>query len=401
MVGGNQTLVEMTGYPLEQIEGRSWWEFVHPEDLPRLRARVQARVHGSHIGTEIEYRLVRAEGGMLWVSARASLVTLEGQSHSLVVHLTDVTEPREQRQMVERANARFAALVQNGSDVISVMDADLIVTYVSPSYADVFGRRIDLVLGTPATARVHPDDRDAFLRNLDRLKAIPYGVERFDVRTRHGVAGWRWIEITASNQLDHPAVQGIVCNVRDITERVELTDKLAHQAMHDPLTGLANRVLLDDRISVAIAQAERAGAPVAILYLDLDGFKEVNDRHGHAAGDAVLVEIAARLKRSTRPGDTVARLGGDEFVVVSGDFSEPWAIELAERLRAAVQDPVQIGGSQVTVRCSIGIGLGVGGTPAELLHRADAALYDAKRAGRNAWKLATVDPIGPNLRTVS
>jgi diguanylate cyclase (GGDEF)-like protein/PAS domain S-box-containing protein len=403
VIGGNPNLSELTGRSLEELEGRSWWDFVHPDDLPRLQARVAARLQDEPLEPEAEYRLLQADGGEVWVNTRASLMTVGDGPAAIVVHLTDVSEQREQRRLVDEINSRFAALVQNCSDVITVLDHDLCCTYASPSYRSVFGRTVDAVVGTPATDRIHPDDQVPFAQAMDRLRATPGSMERFDIRIEHPVKGWRWIELTASNQLEHPAVKGIVCNVRDVTDRVQLTDKLAYQAMHDPLTDLANRALLVDRIGVAISHAERVYTSVAVLYLDLDGFKAVNDRHGHAAGDQLLMVVAERLKDVTRPGDTVARLGGDEFVVVSSDFSEAAAIELAERLRAAVQEPTSIDGYEIVIRCSIGIELARTGGPAEALSRADTALYEAKRHGRNRWQLASPDgqiSVRPPLRAI-
>jgi diguanylate cyclase (GGDEF)-like protein len=173
-----------------------------------------------------------------------------------------------------------------------------------------------------------------------------------------------------------------VAQVQDVTGRKQAEERLAHLALHDPLTGLANRSLLMDRIAQALAGSARRGSQVGVLYVDLDRFKAVNDSLGHATGDMVLVAAAQRISDAIRPVDTAARLGGDEFVVVCPDLTKPEdAIAIAERVEAAIREPLVIEGHTVTVEASLGISLG-GGVEcyAEVLLRdADAAMYHAKQ----------------------
>jgi diguanylate cyclase (GGDEF)-like protein/PAS domain S-box-containing protein len=163
--------------------------------------------------------------------------------------------------------------------------------------------------------------------------------------------------------------------------RLRKEERMRHEAVHDPLTGLANRTLLRDRLEHALARSERDGSLTGVLYLDLDGFKQVNDAHGHAAGDEVLVELSRNLRHAVRPGDTVARLGGDEFVVVCEDVDENAVIAVADRLKRATETPLLAGGTGQTLSASIGIALGRDDADA-LLSEADAALYRAKAGGR-------------------
>jgi diguanylate cyclase (GGDEF)-like protein/PAS domain S-box-containing protein len=160
--------------------------------------------------------------------------------------------------------------------------------------------------------------------------------------------------------------------------------RMRHQALHDPLTRLANRTLCRDRLEHALAHAERSGSSAAVLYVDVDDFKRVNDLYGHAAGDAVLVTLARRLTAAVRPADTVARLGGDEFVVVCEDVDERAALSLGRRVATAMQEPVEVAGSQQRLTASVGIALGAGepADPEALVSNADAAAYRAKAAGR-------------------
>jgi diguanylate cyclase (GGDEF)-like protein/PAS domain S-box-containing protein len=168
--------------------------------------------------------------------------------------------------------------------------------------------------------------------------------------------------------------------------RLRSEERMRHEALHDPLTGLANRTLLRDRLEQALARSARDGIVTGVLFLDLDEFKHVNDRFGHAAGDAVLAELGQRLRAAVRPADTVARLGGDEFVVVCEDVDEGTALALGERLEAAVRRPLAVGGAEHRLTASIGIALGRDDADS-MLAAADAAVYDAKAAGRGRVEL--------------
>jgi diguanylate cyclase (GGDEF)-like protein len=176
---------------------------------------------------------------------------------------------------------------------------------------------------------------------------------------------------------------------RDIGERRALEEKLRKQAMYDGLTGLPNRTLLSDRLQQVLVDASRSERPVAVLFLDLDRFKEVNDAQGHLAGDHLLIEVARRIRSVVRPADTVARLGGDEFVVVCADSDARAAKRVAMRIKGALGKPVEIGGRRLDVTASIGV---VTSPPTErdgeaLLHCADAAMYEAKSRGRSCTQV--------------
>jgi diguanylate cyclase (GGDEF)-like protein len=169
--------------------------------------------------------------------------------------------------------------------------------------------------------------------------------------------------------------------------RLRSEERMRHQAMHDPLTGLANRTLMRDRLEHALARTARGSAATAVLFVDLDEFKHVNDRFGHAVGDAVIAELAERLRTTVRPGDTVARMGGDEFVVVCEEVGAATAMALARRLDAAMRRPVRVGEDEHRLTASIGVALGRG-DPESLLADADAAVYRAKAAGRGRIEMA-------------
>ena len=240
-----------------------------------------------------------------------------------------------------------------------------------------------------ATDFVHPDDRDRVRDRLGQEFQSASASMLVQFRMGRGDSQWRDVEAVVSNQLDRPSVAGYVAKIRDITERKEFEAILAHRALHDPLTGLANRQLILDRAEQMLSRVQRTFEPVAAYFIDLDNFKDANDSLGHDAGDKLLQAVAARLSAMLRSSDTVGRLGGDEFVVlVDGVSPDPGPTMMAERIRDALREPFRVEGYDalpITVTASIGIATGHRNSAQELLRDADIALYRAKAAGRNGF----------------
>jgi diguanylate cyclase (GGDEF)-like protein/PAS domain S-box-containing protein len=277
--------------------------------------------------------------------------------------------------------ARFRSLVQHSSDVIIVTRADGTVRFVSPSATRVFGYDPAEMLRHSVSELLHPDDREraaTFFRNAAQSPGVSGPVEW---RFRQPDGSWLNAEILATNLLHDTSVKGVVLNTRDVSERRRLEEQLTHQAFHDPLTGLANRALFRDRVSHALALAQRRGSPVTVLFLDLDDFKTVNDSLGHAEGDRLLIAAAERFLACARSADTVARLGGDEFAILIEGADGPEG--LPERLAAAMSHPFSLSGNQVRVTASIGVASASPEDRADdLLRNADMAMYAAKRHGK-------------------
>jgi diguanylate cyclase (GGDEF)-like protein/PAS domain S-box-containing protein len=292
--------------------------------------------------------------------------------------------------LLDQANEeRFRSLVQHSSDVITVTDAVGRILYSSPSVGRVFGYDPEALLGTELQRLVHPEDVRSVVRALVAT-AKGSGSERVECRVRHADGSWRHVESAVSARLEDPTIHGMVINTRDITERKELEDQLAHQAFHDSLTGLANRALFRNRIEHALARMRRHRRPVGVLLLDLDGFKTVNDSLGHAFGDAFLVAVARRLRDVLRPSDTPCRLGGDEFAVLVEDLNDGLDVTVvAERVLEALRLPFVIDGKEVVTAASIGISIAESGSrdADDLLRNADVAMYTAKGRGRNRFEL--------------
>jgi diguanylate cyclase (GGDEF)-like protein len=214
----------------------------------------------------------------------------------------------------------------------------------------------------------------------------------FQCRVRHRDTTWRYIETISTNLLNEPNICGIVLNSRDVTERKALEAQLTHQAFHDPLTGLVNRAAFSDRVEHALTRVERNGTTLAVLFLDLDNFKTINDRWGHTAGDQMLVAIAERLQECLRATDAAARLGGDEFAILLEDVSDTANVmQVADRLLDALRQPFPLAEHTVHMGVSIGIAWShAGQSAADLLRHADIAMYSVKHTGKGRY--AVFDP---------
>jgi len=288
-----------------------------------------------------------------------------------------------------RSEARFQTLVQNASDVILIARPDTTITYQTASAKRTLGYEPGSLDGVRFTTLVHPDDVEKALAAYTKVAFRPGASEVDRWRVQHHDGSWRHMEVVANNLLSDPTVEGIVLTMRDVSEQIALEEELKHQALHDALSGLANRVLFRDRLEHAL-QRSRSRSSLAVLFLDLDDFKVVNDSLGHAAGDDLLVAVGQRLAASLRSGDTAARLGGDEFAILLEETEGPAdACTLAERVIADLKAPLTIEDREVQIHGSIGIALSSPGfeDPSELLQAADVAMYAAKARGKDCYEV--------------
>nr|WP_242438694.1 EAL domain-containing protein [Streptomyces sp. CB00455] len=292
------------------------------------------------------------------------------------------------QELAQKEN-HFRSLVQGSSDVIMIAAPTGTLHYVSPAAAGVYGREAEELVGTELAALIHPDDLGRVVHEVRRFLAAPQTEEpttRIECRFRSGGGEWLNVESTVNRHQG-----GLILNSRDVTERVRLQAQLQHSAEHDALTDLPNRALFTRRVRQALTGRRAGDHSTAVLFIDLDGFKAVNDTIGHQAGDELLVEAARRLQESVRAGDTAARLGGDEFAaLILGDGSrdrgarEYQVHEIADRLRTTLSQPYRIAGSEVRVAASIGVAFADPGlTPSDLMRNADLAMYRAKAGGKD------------------
>jgi diguanylate cyclase (GGDEF)-like protein/PAS domain S-box-containing protein len=498
----------------EELVGTDAFELVHPDDRATQQAGLMAVLEHPQAPVVSECRIHLPDGGWRWVEGTVSNLLDDPTVAGLVITFRDATERHAAREAIGASERRFRALVSSATDIILVSGVSEI-TYASPSIERVLGWKPDELKGSFASL-VHPDDAVRMGGITAELLVAPGTTVRTQGRIRHRSGDYRWFELTATNLLDDPDVQGVVSNLRDISDRVaaeqsrllaeadsarlseiigaspdlvSVTDshghvlymneacleffgvraddlpgfdyvhhipqwaahvylaetlpsldetsswrgelgflrdgvevpvsvlfvahrdesgaiefissvsrdiserkafehRLEHEATHDPLTGLPNRTLLLDRLSVALARADRHDTAVAVLFLDLDRFKVVNDSLGHGVGDQLLVAAAERLSETLRPGDTVARFGGDEFVILCEDLEGRDDADLiAARVAATIAEPFQFADTEVFVTCSTGISYAEHtDVEAESMVRdADAAMYQAKAKGRAQW----------------
>ena len=292
-----------------------------------------------------------------------------------------VAEREGAADALARTEARLRALMDSSTDVLTVSDADGRLTYVSPAVERAMGHSARALVGTPLLDLVDSDYRTGVSRRLQAVVETGAGARtRLDVLVAHTSGERRWYEWTVHNLLADPLVRGLVVDQRDVTDRLLHQGALAHAAAHDDLTGLANRGELMRRLAASLPQAA-PGAGVAVLFMDLDRFKAVNDTYGHAAGDDLLVVVARRLAEALRPHDYLARLGGDEFCAILTEIGSGAEVAgVAERLAAAVREPVALTPGVISVGVSVGWVLTTDAArdPARLFAEADAAMYRVK-----------------------
>jgi len=308
------------------------------------------------------------------------------ENHALT---TDLERRVERRTAELRATeSYYRALVQNSSDVITVVDADLTMRYVSDSMRDIFGYRPEDLAGRRLETLT--GGSSALTEALGRASAQLGHVSRVEWELTDVTGRIRHAESAITNLIDDPNVRALVINTRDATDQVALQRQLRHQAFHDPLTGLANRALLTDRAEQALVRSARSGATVAVLLVDLDGFKSVNDSLGHQVGDIVLCEVARRLESLVRSEDTVARLGGDEFVILIDDVSGVDEMSaMADRVCDVLRPRFALPGWDYAVTASVGVAVGSASEADvhDLLRDADTAMYVAKTSGKDTVRM--------------
>jgi diguanylate cyclase (GGDEF)-like protein/PAS domain S-box-containing protein len=303
--------------------------------------------------------------------------------------LNEISERQRAEEALQRSEEKFRDLVENISEVICTLDKDGRVTYVSPVVEQIAGYSPAEVVGRSIADFIHPDD----LPSIENLQTMISGtLEPSECRIFTKSGETRWVRISSRPILDGDCVVGLRAVLVDITDRKQAENQVKYVAYHDALTGLPNRTLLSDRLAMALAQRRRDGQSLAVIFLDLDRFKLINDTVGHAAGDEALQRIAERLMSAVREGDTVARLGGDEFTVllpvISGVVD---ACEVAERILERLTRPLALAGHEFHLSASLGIALyPADGDDAEaLLRNADTAMYWAKDQGQNRFQLFT------------
>jgi diguanylate cyclase (GGDEF)-like protein/PAS domain S-box-containing protein len=353
-------------------------DWVHPADQkivadalhaacadPTTEVRVDARIHDADVGWHT-----------MTLGFRSLLEHPDVQG--IVVRALD--------QNVGAREARWRTLVAESPIGIFEQDLEGKCTFVNPAFERIMGMPAADALGFGWCRVVHQDDL-ATMRSMSQHPAHNESARAIEMRIVGSDASWRWVSArsTPLRGVDGK-VTGFLGTIEEVTERHRLEEKLEFDATHDRLTGLGSRALLAEELGAALARARRSNRSAALLFIDLDGFKRVNDMLGHATGDELLVQVAQRLTHAVREGDVCVRLGGDEFVVCCADMDDPATSDtLAQRLLDRLSAPYEIHGHEVVVGASIGIAVAQGDDPVsvdQLLSNADLAAYRAKRMGR-------------------
>ena len=396
----NRVYEEWLGMPREKITGRKVREVWGEARYRLFKGNIERALRGERVSHDYA---ASADGKPVRVLATyVPDRDPQGRVRGCFVLASDITELATARDELRRAHDglraahdRLEAALQGSS--LALWDTDLRSgrTYLGEAWADIVGapRRDSFATTGELMALVHPDDLEAVRRAaIEALKGsrADYAVEH-RIKARSGE--WRWVlsrgRVTERDPATGRALRMIGTNL-DITERRRVEEAAQSTAHTDALTGLANRRAFGDRLRLALARNRRSGLQSAVLFLDIDRFKEVNDTLGHGAGDALLVEFAARLRASVRASDTVARFGGDEFLVLLEDVRERAnALSIAEKMLEQARRPLALQGAEAGITTSIGLAYSdATSSEEELLRRADAALYEAKSAGRNCCRVA-------------
>lgn len=401
----NQRFLDIFGYERpEEVIGKPVSMMVHPEDRQKVTDFNLRRQRGEPVPSRYEFKGMRENGAPIYLEVSATRTNYRGEPVSLV-YVRDVTERKWMEEALQRSRDFYLTLFEEFPTMIWRLGVDGQCDYLNRAWLDFTGRTLQEEKGEGWLQVIHQEDLEGFRQLLQKAlsKQDPFSAE---VRAQRRDGLWRWIlKIGRPFHGLDGEFAGYIGASFDITERKEQEEELRVSATHDPLTALPNRRLLEDRLRVALAQASRKNLRVGVILMDLDNFKEINDKWGHLVGDEVLVELGRRLCTMVRGGDTVARLGGDEFVVVLPEIARARdAQKVAKRVLEAIGRPVCINNEELRISSSLGTAIfpDHGGSPEVLLERADQALYQAKAAGGNRALLFNPSSgIGKAVRTLA
>jgi diguanylate cyclase (GGDEF)-like protein/PAS domain S-box-containing protein len=388
----NAAAERLLGYRVADWLGRSPFELFHPDDVgpmaeallicrdkPGVREPMLVRVRHA----DQSWRMFEIVGNSLFDDTEIA---------GIVIIARDVTARAAQHVSLARERRRFEIAFEYASIGMALIGLDGTHNRVNRAYQELLQYDATALTTLTITELTHLDELDAIQRDLRHLAARDFRSYARDVRLRRADGTWIWVRLsTSAIHHDDADLDEVLAQVVDITDARALAARLEHDATHDQLTGLASRNLLYASIERALAHATHSDHQVGLLVIDLDGFKPVNDRHGHGVGDALLSAVADRLNQAVRRGDLVARLGGDEFVVMLAGITHlNEATDVAQRIVDDIATPFAIANHRVEITASVGVALS-GSTPTDpqsLLHRADRAAYKAKAQGKGTYRAA-------------
>jgi len=385
IIYANEAFRGISGYGVEELaELPSLFELIPEERRIESRERLRERLDGQRKEDRIETVILHRSGRSVDLEIGVKLLQERGEKPRLVIIARDITERKRSEAALRTAEEKYRSIFENAVDGVFQTALDGRLLTVNPAMARMYGYASpeEMVTDISDAGRLYVNpDRRSELANVMRHDGVVPGFEA-QVYRKDGVK--IWVSTSARALRDNGGeLVGFEGTVEDITARKTLEEQLEYLAFHDGLTGLPNRALFLDRLRQALARTDRRDDSVALLFLDLDGFKKINDSLGHEAGDLLLRAVAKRLRTSVRLGDTVARLGGDEFTVLLEDVAdEAEATEVAGRIADGLRAPITLSGEEVSVAASIGITLSASAhdRPEDLLREADFAMYEAKNS---------------------
>ncbi|POH70999.1 hypothetical protein C3B59_03265 [Cryobacterium zongtaii] len=386
IISANDQWLELSGLTKRQSRRDGWVAAMHPDDADRVRQEWQQYVDAGE-AYETTMRFRTPSGQVNWVQVSTAPMTDAQDVFGHLASVTDVTALRAAEHAASAASARFEAAFASSPLGTAIVSLDGIVVEANKRLFDLAGSLIP-VLNQPIESMFSPANAG------DGAASATVGVDgptgrRMDRQMRRDDGEETWVKVSIAEIHEGEQAGGFLYQLEDITARRLAEARVEHLAFHDPLTNLPNRLLLLDRLNQALLQASRRGTGVAVLFIDLDRFKFVNDSLGHHAGDAVLMQVGLRLRQHARATDTVSRIGGDEFVVICPDVGRSGDVnKIAEAFQKAISEPIQFGDQVASVDASIGIAFGLGHDDAEsLLRNADQAMYLAKGRGRARYEV--------------
>jgi diguanylate cyclase (GGDEF)-like protein/PAS domain S-box-containing protein len=387
----NRAWRETLGYAADEVSRLLILDIVKPEHEQALSA-VMRDVAQQRAPRPFTTTLLARTGEVVPVTGRMEFLQAGAQPEMIVAVMRDLRAERELAAELDEVRAQFQSAFESPAIGMAIQGLDGRWQAVNEAFATIVGYPPAELLRMTFQDITHPDDLD---RNAELLQQLMTGEERrFQMEKRYinrdGATVSVILTVSAVIGSDG-ATHRFISQIQDVTARRQLETQLLHRASHDVLTGLPNRALFMDRLEHALDRLQRDGGQIAVMFLDLDGFKAVNDQYGHEQGDRLLVEIGRRLRACARAGDTVARLGGDEFTILLENIRHPSvATQVGQRVLETLRYPIMLGEDVTTITPSIGIALSVGSDDRAdtMLHAADTAMYAAKRAGKDRTVVA-------------